>query len=234
MSTAGVVRASRGERLATLGGAAFAVLVLGGLFLQATAAGGAEEESRAEVVARYSDGGNELRAELGTLLVGLAIAVWLPFVVTLRATLSRVEDEPAVFATAALAGGTMMAALLALAAIANAAAFSSYDFYDAYETDASTVLLFQSVSFYALGFALVGGGVFVASTSLVALRTRLLPTWLAIVGLVLGTVLLLGEWALFFTFPILALAVWLAVVSVLLAVHEHRAQLAAAGPVTAP
>ena len=214
---------SRAERLATAAGAMFALLLIAGLLMQAVAAGGAEEETRAEVIARYSDGGNELWAEVGALLVGLAIAVGLPFFARLRAILRSVEGERAVFATAALAGGVTMAALLAVSTLANVAAFSSYDFYEAYEVDPNVVLLMQSAAFYALGFALVGGGVVVGSTSIVALRTHLLPRWLAIAGLVLGAILVFGEWALFFTFPVPLLALWLLVVSVLLAVREHRA-----------
>lgn len=214
------------KRIASIGGLSgpmFAVLLIAGLLMQAIAIGGSEEESRAEVLARYSDGGNELWAEVGALLVGFAIVCELLFLGSLRASLRAVEGERAVYSTAALAGGILMAALLAVATTANVAAFSSYDFYDAYETDASTVLLMQSVAFYALGFALVGGGVLVGSTSIAAWRTGILPRWLAIVGTALAAVLVFGEWALFFAFPLPLFVLWTLVVSVLLAVRERRA-----------
>jgi hypothetical protein len=206
----------RGDRLATAAVVGFPLLLIAGLLLQGLAVGGAEEESREEVVARYSDGGNELLAEIGALVVGLAIACALVFVASVRAWMCSVEGERGVLATAALAGGTLMGGLLAVSTAANVAAFSSYDFYDAYETDASTVLLLQSVAFYALGFALVGGGVLVGSASIAALRARRLPRWFAAAGLALAAVLVLGEWALFFTFPVPALALWLLLAGVLL------------------
>jgi hypothetical protein len=40
--------------------------------MQGIAFSGAEAESRAQILARFSDGGNELWAEVGGLLVGLA------------------------------------------------------------------------------------------------------------------------------------------------------------------
>jgi hypothetical protein len=224
----------RVEPVGAVSGAIFAVFLVAGLLMQAIAVGGSEEEARAEVVARYSDGGNELWAEVGALLVGLAIAFALPFLGRLHALLRDVEGERAVFSNAALGGGILMAALLAVATSANVAAFSSYDFYDAYETDTSVVLLMQSVSFYALGFALVGGGVLVGSTSIVAWRTGILPRWLAVSGTALAAVLVFGEWALFFSFPLPLFLLWTASVSVLLALRERRERFAVAHTVTAP
>lgn len=220
---------SRWTRLATIGGAVSAALLLAGLLMQAIAVGGAEEESRDEVVARYSDGGNELWAEVGALAISLAIAALLPFLASLRAILRSVESERALLSTAAVAGGGVMASMLGVSTSSTVAALSSYDFYEAYEVDPNVVLVMQSVSFHALGFALVGGGVLVGSTSIVALRTALLPRWLAIAGLALAAILVFGEWALFFSFPVPLLLLWMLVVSVLLFGRERRVRSATSG-----
>ncbi len=214
---------SRWEQVAAAGGVIFAVLFIAGLAMQNVAIGGVEEESRAEVVARFSDGGNELWVEVGGLLVGFALFFLLPFLASLRASLKLAEGENAVLSTAAFAGGAVMAALLVAATAINVAAFSSYDYYDAYEVPPDTVLLLQSVFFYMQGFALVGGGVLVGAASVVALRTRLFPTWLAIAGLLLAAVCMFGTWALFVFVPLPLLVLWILVVSVLLFVRGRRA-----------
>ena len=187
------------------------------------------EKSRDEVIARYSDGGNELWAEVGALAISLAIAALLSFLAGLRAILRSVEGERALLSTAAVAGGGVMASMLGVSTSATVAALSSYDFYEAYEVDPNVVLVMQSVSFYALGFALVGGGVLVGSTSIVALRTALLPRWLAFAGLALAAILVFGEWALFFSFPVPLLLLWMLVVSVLLVRRERRVRPATSG-----
>ena len=214
---------SRWERHAAAGGAIFAVLLIAGLAMQSVPVGGVEDESRAEVVARFSDNGNELWVEVGGLLIGFAVFFLLPFLASLRMSLRAAEGENAVFSTAAVAAGTVMATLLAAATAINVAAFSSYDYFDAYQVPPDTVLLLQSVFFYLQGFALVGGGVLVGATSVVALRTRLFPRWLAIAGLALAAVCTFGTWALFIFVPLPLLVLWILVVSVLLVVRERRA-----------
>jgi len=217
------VSGSRWEQAAAAGGAIFAVFLIAGLAMQSVAVGGVEDESRAEVVARFSDNGNELWVEVGGLLVGFAMFFLLPFLARLRMSLRSAEGANAVFSTAAIAGGVVMATLLAAATAVNVAAFSSYDYYDAYEVPPDAVLLLQSVFFYLQGFALVGGAVLVGATSAVALKARHFPKWLAVAGLALATVCTFGTWALFVFVPLPLLVLWILVVSVLLVVRERRA-----------
>lgn len=212
----------RWERLAAAGGAIFAVLYAAG-FVMLGIAGGEGDESRAEIVARYSDEGNEIWALVGGLLVGFAVFFVLPFLASLRATLRAVEGEKAVFSTAALAGGVVMAVLFSVSATVTVAAFSTYDAFEGYRVDPEAVLLLSSISFYGWGYAVVGGGVLVGATSVVALRTRLLPRWLTLAGLVLATVLMFGHAVLFVFIPLPLLVLWVLVVSVLLVVRERPA-----------
>lgn len=217
-----VLRRSRSDRVAASGGAAFALLYAAGFVLHGLASGG-DEESRAEVVARYADGGNELRMHVGGLLIGFSVVFLLPFLGRLRAALRESEGPRAVFSTAAVGGGLLLAALAAVSAAVGIAAFSSSDFYDAYRVDPDVVLLMQTLSFAALGYALVGGAILVGATSVVGLRTGFLPRWLAVAGLVLAVVLAFGEWALFVPLPLLLLLLWLLIVSVVLEARERRA-----------
>lgn len=230
VATAGVARGglpgSWWNRVGASGGAVFALLYGAGFALHGLAAGGADEESRAEVVARYADDGNELRIHLGGLLIGFSIVFLLGFLARLRGTLRELEGERAVFSTAAVGGGLVIAMLVAVSAAVTIAAFSSSDFYDAYRVDPDIVLLMQTLSFTALGYALVGGAVLVGTTSLVALRTRLLPRWLSVGGLGLAVVLAFGEWALFVPLPLPLLLLWLFAVSVVLSGRERRARQA--------
>jgi hypothetical protein len=220
-------RASRWDLLAASGGAIFALLYATGFVMQGLAAGGGEQgdESRAEIVARYSDAANEVSALLGGLLVGVALFFVLPFLATLRATLRAAEGERAVFSTAALVGGVLMAALFAVSGATSVAAFSTYDAFDAYRVDPDAVLLLSSLSFYALGYAVVGGGVLVGATSVVALKARLLPRWLAASGLVLAFVLMFGHAVLFVFLPLPLLVLWVLVISVVLFVRARRPQV---------
>ena len=220
-------RASRWDLLAASGGAVFALLYATGFVMQGIAAGGGEEggESRAEIVARYSDAGNEVWALLGGLLVGVALFFVLPFLATLRATLRAAEGERAVFSTAALVGGVLMAALFAVSSATSVAAFSTYDAFDAYRVDPNAVLLLSSLSFYGLGYAVVGGGVLVGATSVVALKARLFPRWLTVSGLVLAVVLMFGHAVLFVFVPLPLLVLWVLVISVVLFVRTRRAQV---------
>lgn len=207
----------RPPRIASAAGVLFATLLLAGLVVQDLAAGGVEDESRQEVVARYADGGNELLAHVGALLVGLAVVCGLPFLAGLRAATRQAEVAPEVLSNAAFAGGVVLMVFAAAASAVTVAAFSSADFYEAYEVDPDVVLLMETLSFSALGFALVGGAVLVGATSLLSLRTRLFPRWLAIAGLPLAVVLAFGEWAMILVLPLPLLLVWALVVAVLLA-----------------
>lgn len=215
----------KSQRFVSAAGVLFAALLLAGLAVQSLAVGGAEDESRQEVVARYADGANELLAHAGALLVGFAVVCGLPFLAGLRAAARRAEDAPAVLSNAAFAGGVVLTVFAAAASAVTVGAFSSSDFYEAYEVDPNVVLLMQTLSFSALGFALVGGAVLVGATSLLALRTRLLPRRLAVASLPLTAVLAFGEWAMFVVIPLPLLLVWVLVVALLLARRRRASQL---------
>lgn len=212
------------SRLAAAGGAIFAVLYAVGFVLHGLASGTSNDETRGEVVARYADEGNEALVHVGGLLIGFAIVFLLLFLGQLRRALRRVEGAGAALSTAAFAGGVLLAGLAATSAAVGIAAYSSGDFYDAYRVDPDVVLLMETLSFTALGYALVGGAVLVGATSVVALRTRLFPRWLALAGLVLAAVCAFGEWALFVPFPLAALLLWLLVTSVLLVARQPGAR----------
>ena len=221
-STGGGLRQSLPERIAAAGGAIFALLFGVGFVLHGLAAGSDNGESRAEVVARYTDGGNEALAHMGGLLIGFALIFFLPFLGRLRQALREVEGGRGVFSTTAVAGGAVMAAMAAVSAAVAIAAISSSDYYDAYQVNPDVVLLMQTLSFTAVGYVLVSAAVLVVATSIVALRTGLFPRWLGIAGCALAVVCAFGEWALWVTLPLLLLLLWLFMISTALVVRDRR------------
>jgi len=208
----------RWDRFAAAGGAVFAVLLITGLVLAEMGMPGSDA-GREEVLVHFGSDRTELRQEIGATLAGFAVFFLLPFLSSLRSTLRAHEGGRAILSTAAFAGGLVMAALLLVSSALVTAVSSTAGFFDAYRLDADTPLLFSALSFWLQGYALVAGGVLAASASLVALKTRVLPRWLAIIGIVLGVVGFFGEsaMALFVPFPLLML--WILVVSVVLVVR---------------
>lgn len=220
------MHSSRWERLMAAGGAVFAVLAMGGLVLAGIGEPG-PDASRAAVLAHYGDGATELKQELGAMLAGAAVFFLLPFLATLRSTLREAEGGRAALSWAGFAGGVVMAAMLLVAAAIDTAIVSTVGFFESYRLDADTPMLFDALAFWLQGFALVGGGVLAGSASVVALRTRLLPRWLAIVGLVVGVAGLFGETAMGLFVPLPALMVWLFATSIVLVRRGRRAHPAA-------
>ena len=100
-----------GARLAAPGGAVFAILYAAGFVLHGLASGSSNDETRAEVVARYGDEGNEALVHLGGLLIGFALVFLLLFLGRLRAALRRVEGGGAALSTAALVAAGVIAGL---------------------------------------------------------------------------------------------------------------------------
>lgn len=204
------------ERVAAAGGAAFAALLFSALLLfSLDEVGGGI--SRADVVATYSDGSTELRKEIGATLVGFAIVCLLFFLGSLRDAVRAVEGERSVLSSAVFAGGVVMAVLLGVSAALETAAVSTDGFFEAYDVDADIPLVLASLSVWTLGFAIVGGGVLVGATSLAALRTDLLPRWLALAGLVVAALAFFGETTVAFVFPVMLVLLWVLIASVLLA-----------------
>lgn len=197
-------------RLAPLTGVLFVVLTVVSFLV-----GGEPPDNDAparEVVDFYSD--KEGQTILGAILASLGAVALIFFAASLRRALRRGEQGIGVLSVAALAGG-----IVAATGIATDAALR---FILADGADDITPAAMQTINALWAGFffpMVVGIGALVLATSLAAIRTRVIPVWLAWIGIVIFVV--------FFTpagfVAFLVSALWIAVVSILLWRQEPAA-----------
>jgi hypothetical protein len=203
---------SRSDRLATGAGILAAVLFVAGFVLVGVDAP-MSDSTRPEVVATYSDDATNSRQALGVLLVALGGVCFLPFLSYLRMILERTAGETSVLPGAAFAGGVLLVGGLFTGTVLSAAV-SAGSYFDAYKVDADIATTAVAAGYYFDGFASMAGGVLIACAAIAAYRTRLLPRWLTVVGLVVAVASvpasLLGMW-------IMVEAVWIAIAAGLLA-----------------
>ena len=199
------------ERWGALAGVVFVVLAVIGGFI-----GGSPPKASdsAEKIAKYFQD-NQGNLKVGAYLTGLALVPLLWFLGTLFGRLRRAEGGAGRVSRIALTGG--------IAAAAIAMVGNGFGAYSALHPEASAGS--YQISSVLLGYAAFAIAVFVAATSIVVLRTGLLPSWFAWAGEALAIAWLIGaasvstESTAIFTigFVVFLLwAVWLVVLSVLL------------------
>ena len=203
---------SRSDRLAAGAGMLAAALFVAGFVLVGVDAA-MSDDTRSEVVATYSDDATNSRQALGVLLTGLGGVCFLPFLSYLRAVLKRAGGDGSILPGVAFAGGVLLVGGLATGAVFGAAV-SAGSYFDAYKVDADLAMTGAAAGFYLNGFASMAGGVLIAALAIAAYRTRLLPKWLAVLGLVVAVASvpagLLGMW-------IMVESLWIAIAAGLLA-----------------
>jgi hypothetical protein len=203
---------SRSDRLAAGAGILAAVLFVAGFVLVGVDAA-ISDSTRHEVISTYTDDATNSRQALGVLLTGLGGVCFLPFLSYVRLALGRTAGDTSVLPGAAFAGGVLLVGGLVTGAVLSSAV-SAGAYFDAYKVDADLAMTAVAAGFYLDGFAAMAGGVLIASVALVAYRTRLLPRWLTVLGLVVAVASvpagLLGMW-------IMVEAVWIAIAAGLLA-----------------
>jgi hypothetical protein len=196
-------RRTRLAELAPLTGVLFVVLTVVALLLGGEAPD--PDEPIREVVDYWVD--NESAAIAGSVLEALAAVALIFFAATVRRAIRRREDGSGVLSVAAMAGGTVAAAGIGVDA---AIRFAAADLAD----DVEPVVIQTLNAMWADFFLpmVIGIATLILALSLEALRTRLIPVWLAWIGIVIFVV--------FFTpagfISFLVSALWILVVSVLL------------------
>lgn len=193
-------------------------IVFVGLFVLAGIVLGTTGDTPEEVREHYIDNGGRVFTAFFILVASTLAFLW--FVATLRSVLARAENEPRPFTALGFGAGVATSALLVAGGaliVANAEQDESLD--------AGAADLADTTAYF-----LITGGVMVASllvfaTSVVALRTRVLPAWLAWSGF---AVALLTLFAPFFL-PLFVFLAWVVVVSVVLLGGRATAPTAA-GP----
>jgi hypothetical protein len=168
-----VTRTSPLERWAPVAGVGAVVALVVGVV--AGAFGGPEpnEGTGQEWLTYFRE--NETQIYLSGLVFAIGIIVFLWFLGGLRTALSAAETAPGYWAAVAFGAGIATAAmLLAIVARGAAGAFAN----DALEPAAAQSVGMMSFIFFFIG-AQVFAAAFLAATALAALRSGVLPPWLA-------------------------------------------------------
>ena len=169
-------------------------------------------DTESEVLAYYADRGNRVAEIAAFFLITVATLFYLWFASTLRDRLRAVEDKPGGLSALAFGAGVASAVLLVAAvAIGTAISFTIED-YDAFAVDPNFALALGDVSYLLLVGAGMTASVLVAATSVLAIRTPVLPGWFGWAGIVVAIALLVS----IFFFPFLLYLLWLLVLSVLM------------------
>jgi hypothetical protein len=178
-------------------------------------------ETNREILEHYADAGNRRNDIILTFLLAAAALAFVWFVSHLRSLLAAAAPVSALPALV-LAAGVGSAALLAVAAATFGSVSFTYGEGD-FELDPNTARLVGSIGYGVFVGSMWMAGLVVIATSLVVLRTRLLPTWLAWLGLAVALALVFA----FAFFPVFALLAWVAVVSVVLLARPRTLALSA-------
>ena len=209
------MHAPRWERFAAICGVLFVVLAITGFVLIDAGAPGADAAD-AEIVAYFEDDDTELKRELGANFLAGGAFLLLVFLGSLRSALRAAEGERETFTSAAFAGGVAMATLMLVDALLEAGVASADGFFESYDANADTAILLSSMSWWVSGFILLSGGVMVGAASVIALKTGLLPRWIAISGLALSALSFFNETAQALILPLMLVLLWVGLVSMLL------------------
>lgn len=171
------------ERLAALAGLAFVVL-----YVVAFSLGIEVGDSDQEIADYYGDSGNRAREVVAFFLIAGAALSLAIFASALRSIITRVEQERAMLAAMAWAGGIACAALiLAGNAVSRATAFAAME--DDFELNPDTRDLFETAGFLLFVSGALAAILLVVGVSLAALRHGVLPRWLGWAGFVVAALL---------------------------------------------
>jgi len=146
------------------------------------------DDSIQEIRQYFQDDGDIYLA--GDYMVGIAFVLFfVPYLVTLRWVLGSGEGWPPIWSWVTVAGGLTMLVLGGTGAAAfGTLALSA----DNPEIDDSSVRLLMEMNSYSFTLFSFGMALFVASASLVILRTGVLWRWLAGLGLLAALLLVVG------------------------------------------
>lgn len=204
----------RWERWAPLSGIAYVVLFFVAIVLSGDTGDTAEEYS-----AFYAEGGNRDKQFFAFFLLIGAALVFLWFISALRGILVRAEGERARWTALAFGSGVASAVLLCAAAslfVAPAGVAEE----DGFSLDPDAGNLVTSGGYALLVCSIMTAALLVFATSIISLRTLILPRWLALVGFVVAAVLL---FAIFFL-PIFVWLGWMLAVSIVLILRLARVE----------
>ena len=204
------------HRAVAASGITFAVLFVAAVLTLGDLLGSVGDPDR-QFVSHFASGANRARHIVGAYLLAGAGLFFLVFVTHLHALLRGRTQEETTLATIGMGSTIVIVVMLFASAVALSAVATSIGYADIFDEDPhefspDTLRLATQIGFLFQVFGMLAGALAVGATSLWAMRSDILPGWLAWLGLVLAFVLL---FALFFL-PTFALPIWVLTVSIVL------------------
>jgi hypothetical protein len=205
------MNSSSWNRWLALAGILFAILfVVGFLF-----AGSIDTSaSDANIISDVKDSGTQTFTIAGAYLMAVAAVLLLCFAARLRTLLGEAEGGRETLAGLAFVGGGVCATLIVVGAFALAAVPAALVFGSS--PDPTSADAARYIPQFGFGILLVGAMfaaiLMILSTSIITLRTGVLPAWFGWFGVVVSVVLLFGA----FFFPAIALPIWVLIGGILL------------------
>ncbi len=167
--------------------------------------------------------GSWLNSESSTVALALNIVpfagiAFLWFIGVLRDRLGDREDK--FFATVFFGSGLLFLAMLFAAAAVAGALIISFEAVPAQLINSATFHLARAAAYSLMNvYAIKMAGVFMITTSTIAIYTGFAPRWLALLGYALSLLLLFGSFYLSWSFILFPL--WVLVVSIYILIGSH-------------
>ena len=206
----------RWQRWGPLSGVAYVILFLVGILAGGEGPGDTPEEH----VTYYANAGNRTKDFAIFFVLVAAGLLFLWFLAGLRGILVRAEGEVARWTALAYGAGIASAALFLGAASLFVAPAGSAGDESFRNVNPSAVNILGNAGYAMLVCSIIVAALLVLATSIVALRTLVLPRWLSVAGFVVAPLLLL---AVFFV-PIFLWLAWILAVSVVLILRTARVE----------
>ena len=211
------------QRWAALSGIVFVVLMLVGASFAIDLPKG--DASAQEIASYLTDSGNHTRNIVGAYLWVLGGLAFLGFVAGLRSVLRRAEGDPGTLSNLVFGAGVVFTAIWSVSAAALASVAYAVKFSDAAVTNPDLVRVLPQLGSLLL---LLGGGfagiLLVLATSVLTLRTGVLPRWLAWFGIIVAIALVFDVTYM----NIIPLVAWVAGASIVLLRRRDAAAVAVA------
>jgi Domain of unknown function (DUF4386) len=211
------------HRWAALSGIAFVALMLTGAAFVIDVP--AADASSQEIAAYLADSENHTRNIIGAYIWVLGGLAFLGFVTGLRAVLRRAEGDPGTLSSLVFGAGVVFTAVWSVSAAALASVAYAVEFSDAPVNNHDLVRVLPQLGSLLL---LLGGGfagiLLLLATSTLIFRTRVLPRWLAWLGILVAIALVFDVTYM----NILPLVGWVLVASIALLMRKHETATAAA------
>lgn len=198
------------RRWAAASGFAFAGLFVAAILTLGEQLGSAGDADR-HFEAYFSETSNRVRDIVGAYVLVAAGLAFVAFIANLFALLpDRARGAPALIAlgTSFVFAALLLAAAAALSSVATSLAYASMFDEDPHEFGPDAARLATQFGFMLIVFAMCAAAACIAATSLAG-RSVGVPVWFVAFGLVAALALLLS----FFFMPMIALPVWVVVVS---------------------